>query len=363
METNITIVSDPLLSEFGPTRPPMLTAEGLIKRNFQVQIISTKIARNVRHLLESKGITVLGISEETFIRNESLDWLKSWIMEAAFSKNSRSTPKPTGVTLNFSNTIVVPSKCWYAQGPPTITLKNIKETLALHYKLIYCLGSKYLEFLDRKITEKFAKNSEIVVANSNYLKRVYTSLGIKVSQVIYPPLDCQLFYPKKSKSHCDYILTYFGKEMKLSVIKKLADFGIETVVFGGKISIAPKWIIKHPKIHFLGRIDNEKLVQLYSNALFTACPFLDEPFGYIPIESMACGTPVLTFNKQGPSETVTHEVTGWLAKTDEELIDLAMRIWKNGYSSSMRKDCEKRALLFDKERNVEKWICLLKEQM
>jgi glycosyltransferase involved in cell wall biosynthesis len=361
METNITIVSDPLLSEFGPTRPPMLTAEELVKRNFRVQIVSTKVARNVKHLLESKGISVLSVKEVTSVGNESLDWLKSWLMEAALSKNSNNIPKITGAVLNFSNTIVVPSRCWYAQGPPTITLKNIRETLDLHYKLIYILGSKYLEFLDRKITKRFAKFSEIVVANSNYLKRVYTSLGVKVSEVIYPPLDCQSFYPKKSKSDFNYILTYFGKEMKLSVIKKLADFGIEIVIFGGKISTAPKWIMKHPKIHYFGRIDNEKLVQLYSNALFTACPFLDEPFGYIPIESMACGTPVLTFNKQGPSETVIHEVTGWLAKTDEEFVDLAMLIWKNGCSSSMRKECAKRALLFDKERNVEKWISLLKE--
>jgi glycosyltransferase involved in cell wall biosynthesis len=218
-----------------------------------------------------------------------------------------------------------------------------------------------LELLDKRSVKKFAENSEMVVANSNYLRGVYRSFGVNVSKVIYPPLDCQLFRPKKSKFHASYILTYFGKEMELTLIKMLADLGIDIVVFGGKISAAPRWLIKHPKIRFLGRISNEKLIYLYSNALFTLYPFLDEPFGYIPIESMACGTPVLTFNRQGPSETVQNEITGWLAKTGEEMIKLALSIWKNGYSSLMRKECEKRAQLFDKKKIVEEWICLLKE--
>jgi len=361
MESSVVIVSDPLLSEFGPTRPPLLIAEELEKRNFQVNIFSTKVTKDVKTLLQSKGISVLSLTERNGSKNESLDWLKSWIVEALLSRNSKKTPSFMGIVLNFSNTIVVPSKCWYAQGPPTITLKNIKETLPSHYKLVYISSSKCLEFLDEKITRKFAKNSEMVVANSNYLKGVYDSFGVKVSRVIYPPLDLQVFHPQRSQLDSEYILTYFGKEMKLSIIKKLADSGIKIAVFGGKLA-APKWIIKHPKIRFLGRISNEELIDLYSNALFTVCPFLDEPFGYIPIESMACGTPVLTFNKQGPSETVQDEITGWLAETDEELIKLALRISKNGYSSSMRKNCEERARLFGKEKIAEEWIRLLKEK-
>lgn len=360
MDSSVAIVSDPLLSEFGPTRPPLLVAEELVKRNFQVQIVSTKITEDVKKLLQSKGISVFSLTERKVSKNESLDWFKSWVMEVSFFRNSKKVPKLTGVTLNFSNTIVIPAKCWYAQGPPTVTLKNIKGALATHYKLIYNLSSKCLEFLDKRGTKKFAENSEIVVANSNYLRDVYHSFGVKVSKVIYPPLDCQLFHSRNSSYHSDYILTYFGKEVKLTILKKLADFGIDIVVFGGKMSAAPKWLVNHPKIHFLGRISNEKLVYLYSNALFTVYPFLDEPFGYIPIESMACGTPVLTFNKQGPGETVQNEITGWLANTDEEMIELALYIWKNGYSSSIRKECEKRARLFAKERIVDEWVHLLK---
>lgn len=355
----ITIVSDPLLSEFGPTRPVILMADEFRKRNFHVRVISAKVVRNIRRLFKSKDVSVLSIDGETPERNESLAWFKQWFAEALFSKNSRKISKLTDATLNFSNTIACPSKCWYAQGPPTVTLRNIKKGLDLHYRLVYSLISKYLEILDIKSIKKFAGMSKITVTNSNYLKGIYSSFGVNVSHVVYPPLDCQFFCPKKSKISFNYVLTYFGKETKLDVIKRLAEHEIDILVFGGKTSAAPKWMLKHPKIKFLGRISNEKLVYLYSNALFTIYPFLDEPFGYIPIESMSCGTPVLTFDKQGPSETVIDGVTGWLVKNDKDMIKLAVRIWKEGYSSYMRKECRSRALAFDKKEIAEKWIKLL----
>lgn len=359
MESRMVIVSDPLLSEFGPTRPPLLIAEGLVKRGFQVAVVSARVAGDVKQLLQSRGISVFSLAESKGSKNESLDWFKSWVMEALFSKNSKKMPELKGVTLNFSNTMVISSKCWYAQGPPTVTLRNIRGALTAHYKLVYILGSRFFEFLDKRITQRFAENSEIVVANSHYLQDIYKSFGVEVSNVIYPPLDCQVFRPQRSEPNSKYVLTYFGKEMKLSIVKELADRGIKIAVFGGKISNAPKWLVKHSNIRFLGRVSNEELVDLYSNALFTICPFLDEPFGYIPIESMACGTPVLAFNKQGPSETVENGVTGWLSDTDEEFVDTALQIWKNGYPSSMRKECERKAQRFDKENIVEEWLRLL----
>ncbi len=49
-----------------------------------------------------------------------------------------------------------------------------------------------------------------------------------------------------------------------------------------------------------GRVSDDELARLYANAKFTVFPFIHEPFGYVPVESMACGTPpVLTYDKQG----------------------------------------------------------------
>lgn len=356
---NLIIVSDPLSSEFGPTRPAILVAEELSKRNFNVKIIAMTIAQKIKNLFESKGISVLEVTYKTSSMDESLAWFKAWLSEAVISQNSRKVPHLEGIVLNFSNVIAIPSRFWYAQGPPTITLHNIKTALSWHYKLVYNLSAPFLNFFDRKTIKKFAKMAGKIVVNSKYLMSVYNEFGIKIHDIIYPPLDCEMFKPRTSNKTSDYVLTYFGKETKLSLLKKLADIGIKIKIFGGKMTF-PKKLQRHPNLTFLGRVSNEKLVKLYSNALLTLFPFLDEPFGYIPVESMACGTPVLTYNFQGPRESVIHGMTGWLVDSDKNFMELALQMWKNGYSSIIRKQCRERALMFDKKKIAEKWAQLLK---
>ena len=38
---------------------------------------------------------------------------------------------------------------------------------------------------------------------------------------------------------------------------------------------------------------------------------------------MKCGIPVLTYNRQESSEMVIHDVTRWLANSDEKLLRVA----------------------------------------
>jgi len=70
---------------------------------------------------------------------------------------------------------------------------------------------------------------------------------------------------------------------------------------------------------------------------------------------------VLTYNKQGPSETVDHGVTGWLANSDDELVDLAVRIWREGYPNWMRSRSREKALQFDVKTIADQWIETLKK--
>ena len=64
---------------------------------------------------------------------------------------------------------------------------------------------------------------------------------------------------------------------------------------------------------FCNMISDEELVRLYNRALLTVYMPIMEPFGFVPIESMACGTPVVGVREGGVRETVIHEQTGLLA--------------------------------------------------
>jgi len=74
---------------------------------------------------------------------------------------------------------------------------------------------------------------------------------------------------------------------------------------------------------------------------------------------MACGTPVITYNKQGPGESIIHNKTGWLVNNDAELEEQILKIWKKGYSPKIRNNCLERALDFDQKIIGEKWVKVL----
>ena len=65
---------------------------------------------------------------------------------------------------------------------------------------------------------------------------------------------------------------------------------------------------------------NEFMVYLLNACDFYAAPSRIEGFGMIQVEAMACGKPVISINKMGPSETIIHKKTGFLAKVAEEVI-------------------------------------------
>jgi len=66
---------------------------------------------------------------------------------------------------------------------------------------------------------------------------------------------------------------------------------------------------------FLGYLSNEYAINLMYNAadIFIA-PSLAEVFGYVILESLRCGTPVVAFNTGGIPDLIAHKKNGYLAK-------------------------------------------------
>ncbi len=63
------------------------------------------------------------------------------------------------------------------------------------------------------------------------------------------------------------------------------------------------------EVEFAGRVDDEELRDLYSGARAFLFPG-EEDFGITPLESMACGRPVIAYGKGGALETVIEGETG-----------------------------------------------------
>ncbi|WP_052748856.1 glycosyltransferase family 4 protein [Desulfurococcus mucosus] len=363
------LIADPALSLYGSITPVLLLGREFVKKGWEVVVVSPKVEDRVRERFKEYGIEMIDLGiPNTLFSEPSKAYVEYWAGEAILSLNSRRATKNLtevadagDIVINFSNTVVVRSDAWYAQGPVYKALDSAVEQFSTTYKLLYTVSRHVVKYLDQRLISRLAKVSRIVVSNSRYQKRIYEELGISVDEVIYEPLDTSFFQPTTRSPRGDYVVVYFGKETDYMAVKRVADAGVRIRAFGSKAStLVPKSLLKHPNIEALGYVSDKELVDLYSNALFTLFPFTEEPFGYVPVESMACGTPVLTYNRQGPSETVIHGVTGWLANSDEELVELAVRIWKEGYPSWMRARSRERALEFDVKVIAGKWLEVIK---
>jgi len=356
---SLCIVTDPLINDFGPSRPAILIAKELNKK-YRVNMVSTYISENIRNKLESIGVFPVNLGVKLHFSDSSLAWIEAWMREAFFSANCKKLGfDHEDLVLNFSNTIIIPSRAWFVLGLTTRALDNIKDELPWYYKLVYKIARPLFLYGDRRIVRRGSRLSKVIVATSRYCADIYEKFGVKIDRVIYVPIDCEKFKPKRNNSYGDYALTYFGKETKFSTIKNLADANVKIKAFGSKLSYVPRELRYHKNIELLGRVSDEELIELYSSALFTVFPFTNEEFGYIPVESMACGTPVLTFASQGPGETVINGKTGWLVKNDEEMIKTAKGIWRKGYPEQMRRDCRSRAIEFDAKNIAKQWLDLL----
>lgn len=94
---------------------------------------------------------------------------------------------------------------------------------------------------------------------------------------------------------------------------------------------------------FLGPKQQKDLGEYYNDADLVVVPSYYEPFGIVPVESMACGTPVVASRTGGLKYTVKNGLTGHLAKP-RNYRDLAKKITltlKNG-KNHYRNNCIRR---------------------
>jgi glycosyltransferase involved in cell wall biosynthesis len=360
---SFTLACDIMMDLEGSIRPAMYLADELNARGYNVSIISPMMSIDVEEHLRTTGMRPINLHAKLAARNSGLSmlWFETWSREAFLRLNSRHAVNDSSLTLNFSQVISVPCAVWYLQGPPSIALEDMNRELSTKFKIAYKVLKPFIGYADRKLIRRMGRVSSSVIANSKFCASMYAGFGIKVSDVIYPPINCQQFCPATSKPSADYVFTYFGKETEFSAVRRVADSGVKIKAFGSKTPYIEKNLMRNDNIEFLGRVTTRELVDLYSNALFTLFPFTHEPFGYIPLESMACGTPVLTYGVQGPSECVIDGYTGWLARSEKEIENKATMYWKNGFNSSMRRSCVKEATKYDRRYYTAKWLKILEE--
>ena len=128
-------------------------------------------------------------------------------------------------------------------------------------------------------------------------------------KISYLGVDEKEFIPKKVKK----------KNYILFVADKHPLYGYDVVEKA--INLLPKNIKSKFKIiswtkENSERISDRELVNIYNESLVTLSLSKFDTFGLVPLESMACGIPVIAFNVAGYRETVISNKTGYLVDFD-----------------------------------------------
>jgi glycosyltransferase involved in cell wall biosynthesis len=86
-------------------------------------------------------------------------------------------------------------------------------------------------------------------------------------------------------------------------------------------------LLAAPDVEYVGEISDREKSSFLSGAIALLAPIAwPEPFGLILIEAMACGTPVIAFNRGAVPEIVEHGVTGFVVEDENEAVVVSHRL-------------------------------------
>lgn len=211
---------------------------------------------------------------------------------------------------------------WMCQEPSAfihspLVIRSLKQP----GKTIAIILNPVLKIIDTLLV----KNIDYIIANSLYGKNLIKNAYNREADIhAYPSVDPRIFKPKSTKENYIFTVSRLDKQKNIDLVirafsllpdelKKRYELviGGEGVEAKNLMSFARALGVK-TRIKFLGRVSNDKLPRLYSEAKIVVFLGENEPFGIIPVEAMSSGTPVIGLNSGGVKESIKNGKTGIL---------------------------------------------------
>jgi glycosyltransferase involved in cell wall biosynthesis len=183
---------------------------------------------------------------------------------------------------------------------------SLKMKRVLYYPLI----------MQRIVTNRMDRIITVSHDSAREIHRAFKTPLEKIS-VVYNGLDTEFFKPlpniTKIKNSVIFVGNVEDRKKGVSYILRAISLTKNrvhlTIVDGGAFNrkFVPHWIDRfgiNDRVTFMGKISNEKLVELYSRSEIALSPSLYEGFGFPAAEAMACELPVIASSAGALPEVV-----------------------------------------------------------
>ncbi|WP_443944229.1 glycosyltransferase family 4 protein [Pedobacter sp. AW1-32] len=210
-----------------------------------------------------------------------------------------------------------------------------------------------------------AKNTLAFTGCSGYISKQI--LPIAPSYPIFNGVNLQI-YDFKPEIDADAPLIFLGRIEPIKGTHIAIDVALATgkkLIIAGNVpskyqnyfntQIKPKL---NDQISYIGPVNDEQKNKLLGQTLAFLMPIeWDEPFGIVMAEAMACGTPVIAFNRGSVPEVVINGRNGYRCNTIEEMITCVKKVDQID-RNVVRRDAERR---FSAKVIVEEYLTLYKK--
>jgi glycosyltransferase involved in cell wall biosynthesis len=217
-------------------------------------------------------------------------------------------------------------------GTPYSDFHHTEQDVGLREKLV------------RLDTEMLRESRSVFTIARNITERLAKYNGLSASTLYHPPRLASRLTPGP---YGDYVLSVGRIESVKRVdlaVRALArtEASIQLMVAGEGTQREYVERAAHAagvagRVRFLGRVDDDQLLALYSGALAVIYPPYDEDLGYVTLEAFLARKPVITCTDSGgPNEFVVDGESGLVCEPDPESLADAIAVFARDRARAAR---------------------------
>ncbi len=185
----------------------------------------------------------------------------------------------------------------YVNTPTVTTLHTVPQPQLVHL---------YKNFENYPLVS-VSQSQQSLFTGANFIKTVYNGVDLKEFSLDERKGNYMLHIGAISWHKGSHIAAEIASHTDIPLV--MAGRILDPNFF--RVYISPH--IQSGKVTYVGEVGGENRVKLFQQARLLLFPILwPEPFGLVMIEAMACGTPVVAFNRGSVSEIIKDEVTGFI---------------------------------------------------